>query len=99
VGLGGEYVFRLWGTDVKVGAGLQLHRLLPRHQTKLRTPTRADGRNLAPERVKDEVPDDAQLGGDPLAEAAGLQTNNPGWPGFGSAGWIVGGALHLAVGF
>jgi long-chain fatty acid transport protein len=96
---GGEYGWRLLGTDMKVGAGLQLHRLLPRYQTKLRTPTRADGKNLAPERVKDEVPDDAQLAGEPLASAEGLQTNNPGWPGFGSTGWIVGATLYLSAAF
>ena len=96
---GAEYGWRLLGTDMKLGAALQLHRLLPRYQTKLRTPTSADGKNLAPERVKDEVPDDAQLGGDHLASAEGLQTNNPGWPGFGSAGWIAGATLYLSAAF
>jgi hypothetical protein len=76
---------------------MQAHRLVPRHQTKARTPTRADGANLAPERVKDELPDDAQLSGNPVASAPGLQTNNPGWPGFASGGWILGGTLYLTV--
>jgi hypothetical protein len=53
--------------------------------------------NLAPNRVKDELPDDAQISGEPVASAAGLQTNNPGWPGFTSGGWILGGTRTLTV--
>ena len=95
--LGADYRFQLLGSDIKFGVALQAHRLLPRHQTKLPTPTRQDGANLAPQRVKDELPDDAQLGGDPLANAAGLQTNNPGWPGFESAGWVLGATAYLSL--
>jgi hypothetical protein len=84
---------------MNVGGQLQAHRLLPRHQSKLPTPTRADGKNLAPERVKDELPDDAELGGDPLDGAQGLQTNNPGWPGFGSEGWILGATVYVSLAF
>ncbi|HET8938577.1 MAG TPA: hypothetical protein VFN67_34265 [Polyangiales bacterium] len=29
--------------------------------------------------------------------SAGLQTNNPGWPGFGSQGWLLGMSLYVAV--
>jgi hypothetical protein len=96
---GAEYRFAVWGTDLNVGAALQAHRLLPRSQAKLPTRTRADGEDIAPERVKDELPDDAELGGDPLPDARGLQTNNPGWPGFGSAGWIFGATLYATVAF
>ena len=95
--LGVEYRFGALGTTMKLGTTLQLHRLLPRHQTKLPTPTRSDGKNLAPERVKDEVPDDAQVSGEPYAGAQGLQTNNPGWPGFSSVGWILGASLYFSV--
>jgi hypothetical protein len=45
------------------------------------------------------LPDDAELGGDPLAGAQGLQTNNPGWPGFGSEGWILGATLYVSLAF
>jgi hypothetical protein len=46
----------------------------------------------------DELPDDAvDARGDPFPGAAGLQTNNPGWPGFGSDGWILGGSLTLTL--
>ena len=84
--LGAEYRFPLWGTELKLGGSFQLHGPLPRYQRKLPTPTLPDGTVVAPKRVKDELPDDAQLSGEPVAAAQGLQTNNPGWPGFSSGG-------------
>ena len=39
--------------------------------------------------MADEVPDDGEVAGEPLAGTQGLQTNNPGWPGFGSQGVIL----------
>ena len=95
--LGAEYRFALLGTQMKIGAQVQVQRMLPRYQRKLPTPTQPDGAVLAPERVKDELPDDAQLSGDPVPAAQGLQTNNPGWPGFASGGFILGAALNLTV--
>jgi hypothetical protein len=95
--LGGEYGFTLLGTELHVGLMLQAHHLLPRHQGKLPTPTDSSGDNLAPELVKDEVPDDAQSSGDPIEGAAGLQTNNPGWPGFGSEGLVLASSLYVRV--
>ncbi len=92
-----DYGFSLWGTRFKIGAQLEVHRLIPRYQTKLPTPTSPDGQDHTPALVADEVPDDSVLDGKPLAGAQGLQTNNPGWPGFGSQGWIVGGGLSLSV--
>ena len=72
-----------------IRAGIQLfgHRLLARHQAKDTT------------RMRDELPDDAAYADthDPVPGAGGLQTNNPGWPGFSSAGWVTGGALTLRV--
>ena len=72
----------------------QVHRLLPRETVKL--PPGPGGRAA---RVLDEVPDDAVLAGDPLPGREGLQTNNPGWPGFSSAGYVLGGGLNLACNF
>jgi hypothetical protein len=80
-----------------VGLQAQAHRLLSRHQNKLPTPTRADGENVTPDLVKDEVPDDAQVSGEPFEGAEGLQTNNPGWPGFASEGWVFASSLYLRV--
>ncbi len=92
-----DYEFTLFDTRLRVGAQLELHRLLPRYQAKLPTPTSPDGRNHTPSLVADEVPDDSVVGTQPLAGSQGLQTNNPGWPGFGSEGWIAGGGVFLSV--
>jgi hypothetical protein len=69
---------------------------VPRYQTKLATPPPTpDGLDHYPALVQDEVPDNSILNGQPLAGAQGLQTNNPGWPGFGSQGWLLGGGVNL----
>jgi len=94
---GVDYKFSLLDTWFHVGAQLEVQRLVPRYQSKLPTPTYPDGLNHTPALVADEVPDDSILNGQPLAGAKGLQTNNPGWPGFGSDGWILGGGLYLSV--
>jgi hypothetical protein len=94
---GVEYRPAAWGGRLRAGVHGQVHRLFPRTTTKLPTPTSADGVNRAPQLVTDEVPDNAVVGGQPLVGREGLQTNNPGWPGFSSEGWIVGLALNLTV--
>jgi long-chain fatty acid transport protein len=92
---GAQCAFTLWGSDFRIGAQMELQRLLPRYQTKLATPPEADGLDHYPALVADEVPNNSILNGQPLAGAQGLQTNNPGWPGFGSQGWLVGGGLNV----
>lgn len=47
--------------------------------------------------VTDEVPDDAVLDSEPIAGREGLQTNSPGWPGFGSGGYLATASLYLTV--
>jgi long-chain fatty acid transport protein len=91
-----EYAFTLMEVDMAVGLQLQAYRLLTRSVKKLTPPT-ADGVNRTPQLVWDEVPDNAERGGEPVAGRAGLQTNNPGWPGFMSAGWVSSGGLYLSV--
>jgi long-subunit fatty acid transport protein len=95
--MGAQYRFNALNTDFWIGGQVQLHYLLERHQSKLPTPTRPDGANLAPDLVKDELPDDAQISGEPVASAEGLQTNNPGWPGYASGGWILGATVTFTV--
>jgi hypothetical protein len=80
----------LLGRAFRVGLQAQVHRILPRQTRKV------DG---GAQGVIDEVPDDAVVGGQPLAGREGLQTNNPGWPGFSSSGWILGMGAHMSVGF
>lgn len=87
VAAGFDYTFPVSG-NVRLRAGLsgQAHILFDRYQEKLNR------------LIQDEVPDDTMTRtGQPIAGAAGLQTNNPGWPGFGSHGAILGGAASLAL--
>jgi long-chain fatty acid transport protein len=93
---GVEHKWRLLGGTFKAGISFQAHRLLTRETHKTPTPTSPDGKNNTPNLVTDEMPDDAVLQGEPLKAAKGLQTNNPGWPGYSSEGWILGGGVNLA---
>jgi hypothetical protein len=95
--LGADYTFELLGTSMSLGLQGQAYWLLERHTKKLTPPTFDDGVNRTPSLVKDEVPDDGQVGGAPIPGAAGLQTNNPGWPGFASRGWIATIGLYVTV--
>ena len=53
------------------------------------------------DRVVDEWPDDSVdvTTGQTIAEASGLQTNNPGWPGYRSRGFLIGGMLTAAMSY
>ena len=95
--VGADYTFPVLDTPMHLGAELQTHYLLPRHQSKLKPPDAPDGRVHTPALVRDEVPDDAVVIDEPLAGRSGLQTNNPGFPGFGSSGFIVGGGVYMSI--
>jgi hypothetical protein len=95
--VGVDYAFTFAHTSMRVGAQALMYWLVPRHQTKLPTPDEPDGLNHYPALVTDELPDDSQIAGMPVLGSRGLQTNNPGWPGFGSAGAILGGGVYLTV--
>jgi long-chain fatty acid transport protein len=104
---GAEYRFSLWGGRFKLGAQLEAHDLLHRHVTKFETPDNPQpnpnlpgfGDHYYPQLVIDEVPDDAVDGQlhEPVPNREGLQTNNPGFPGFSSGGWLVGGSINLTI--
>jgi long-chain fatty acid transport protein len=87
VAFGGDFEAKIGGVRLRPGVQLVAYRLAWRNVTK----------NDA--NVVDELPDDARSSatGDPVAGAKGLQTNNPGWPGFGSEGWVYGGNVSLSV--
>jgi hypothetical protein len=101
VQVGSDYSFRVLDTGMRIGAQFQTSRLIPRHQWKRVPPSAPDGRPRAPALLQDEVPDDASVfqNGEDVAFAGreGLQTNNPGFPGYGSSGWILGGGIYLSV--
>ena len=85
--LGGDVELRF--AQVRIRPGLQLFasRLIRRHVQK------------DDSRMVDEVPDGSVLGSthDPVPGSHGLQTNNPGWPGFASEGWLYGGGVTIGV--
>jgi long-chain fatty acid transport protein len=84
-----------WKLALRFGAQAQLHVLPRRSQAKL-TPSRAD---RTASDVRDEW-DDATVDIRTNAvapEAAGLQTNNAGYPGFSSEGMVLGGTLSTAL--
>ena len=74
-----------------------LDRLFEQHATKFTAPAGSAPGDY-PELVRDEIPDDSiDVIGVAVVGRDGLQTNNPGFPGFGSEGWIIGGGFHVAV--
>jgi len=84
-----------WKLAIRFGAQVQLHLLPERSQVK-NTPSRA-ARTASD--VRDEW-DDATVDIRTNAvapEAAGLQTNNAGYPGFSSQGLLLGGTLSTAL--
>ena len=71
------------------GIGVQAQHLLSRSHWK---------NPQDPNPVVDEFPDAVDLRtGEPLVESAGLQTNNPGFPGFEHGGWIIGGGVTVSL--
>jgi hypothetical protein len=87
--LGADYTVPFLGGKLRAGLQGQVHRLIPRDTYKSTDPNHPDG-------VIDEVPDNAVVNNQPLAGRTGLQTNNPGWPGFSSSGWIMGGGINVS---
>ncbi|HEY1957006.1 MAG TPA: hypothetical protein VGH28_15410 [Polyangiaceae bacterium] len=84
---GGDVEANIGGVRLRPGLQLVAYRLAWRDNVK------------DDSKIPDELPDDARSSstGDPIAGAKGLQTNNPGWPGFGSQGWVYGGTVSLSV--
>jgi hypothetical protein len=92
-----SYTIPIRDTKLKIGAYLQGFWLVARSASKVTPPTFDDGSNRTPALIKDELPDDARIGREPVPGAAGVQTNNPGWPGFSSKGWLASAGLTLSV--
>ncbi|NRA32308.1 MAG: hypothetical protein HRU17_03105 [Polyangiaceae bacterium] len=91
-------LFEAGGLLLRVGANLRGYILHRRAQDKLPPDTKALN-DVDEELVFDEFPDGAidKARGDEYERSDGLQTNNPGWPGFASSGALVGGGLSLAI--
>lgn len=78
--------FEIAGKRFTAAAGLQLW--IMEERTTYKDPTR----------INDEFPDSARTlqGGHAMPEAQGLQTNNPGFPGYTAGGWLAAGGLSLS---
>jgi long-chain fatty acid transport protein len=85
--LGGDFDVHFGSTHLRPGVQFFGNRLITRYNHK--------DNSL----ITDELPDNAidQSTGKPVPGAAGLQTNNPGWPGFSSEGWVYGGMVTLGI--
>ena len=94
-----SYLIALAGAvKLRLGVQGQVHVLPERGQQKL-DPTSAPyaGRHYS-QLVQDEWVDGAQDSrGQVIQASQGLQTNNPGWPGFASRGTILGGGVNLTL--
>ncbi len=88
-----------WQVAFRFGANAQLHFLPERHQEKFDPTSGALASNRYSQLVLDEWPDDTIdiTTGELIPEAQGLQTNNPGWPGFGSKGKLLGAGLSISL--
>jgi long-chain fatty acid transport protein len=84
--LGTEYEFKFLGRHMKAGISGQAQRLIHRYQAKEN------------DLIVDELPDGAvDKNLTAIPGTRGLQTNNPGWPGFASDGWVLGGSFWLSL--
>ena len=80
---------------MSVGLQVQVHHLLERSVTKVDS------------KITDEFPDHDPENGvtvlnatnptEAVEDGLGLQTNNPGYPGYTSNGWVFGGGLSLSM--
>lgn len=89
IAFGYEYRMRVLSMNVKLMASLQVHYLFERKTVK--DPN-------APDPVFDEYPDSINvMTGDRIGDSAGLQSNNPGYPGYKSSGMIYAGTVSLTL--
>ncbi|MFU8802555.1 MAG: OmpP1/FadL family transporter [Bradymonadaceae bacterium] len=94
--MGSAHHVHVMGVNVEASWFLQTHYLLPRETRKERLATHPVCTS-GEQQLCDEVPNDTRdpRTGEPHVEAQGLQTGNPGFPGFVSGGWI--GALGFEL--
>lgn len=88
-----------WKVTFRFGAQAQVHVLTERYQKKIDPTAPSLAGSTYSQLVVDEWRDDAIniSTGETIAEAKGLQTNNPGWPGYGSKGLLTGGGLSVSL--
>lgn len=97
-GLNYEIPRAISSASLRLGVQAQLQLLLERAHTKLDPKSPAFAGRQFSQLVIDEWADDAKDNrGATIPEAAGLQTNNPGWPGFSSKGTIFSAGASAAL--
>jgi hypothetical protein len=84
---GGDIALQIGPARIRPGAQFFVNRLIYRANVK------------DDAMITDEVPDGSVFSttGKAVPGSAGLQTNNPGWPGFSSEGWVWGGGITVEV--
>jgi long-chain fatty acid transport protein len=100
IAAGVNYQFNIPDTKCAVRLGLQgqLHLLPERVQKKLDPTSPQFAGERYSQLVQDEWLDGASNSrGEVYEESFGLQTNNPGWPGFSSKGMILGAGLSASL--
>ncbi|MET0592050.1 MAG: hypothetical protein ABW133_05085 [Polyangiaceae bacterium] len=100
VGAGANYDIPIesWGVTLRVGLQGQVHVLRERSQTKIDPTSPNLAGNKYSQIVLDEWSDNAvDSRPQTIPAAQGLQTNNPGWPGFSSEGFLLGTGVSVAV--
>ena len=87
--LGQRFDFKLFGSKFYTQLGLQFWYMTERVTYK------------DPAKIIDEFPDDAEhiFEGTAVPSAKGLQTNNPGFPGYTVSGWMIAGAANVGMEF
>ena len=83
---------RLGTQELRLGLSTQLQYL----------PTRSHTKNQAVDNpIFDEFADNSVniSSGETIASAVGLQTNNPGYPGYDHSGWLLGASLFVKTAF
>jgi hypothetical protein len=98
-GINYDYEIPDWKVALRFGAQAQIHFLPRRHQSKYDPSSPQLRGKKYSQLVLDEWPDGTKdiATGEVIAEANGLQTNNPGWPGFASQGKILAGGLNISL--
>ena len=89
-GWGFEIPVWLLGTHLEIGTTVHGQILLSRDTTK-----RANASNPVIDEYDDHAVD--VVSREPMRNAGGLQTNNPGYPGFRSQGWMLGASATLRL--
>lgn len=88
--------FKISNITIAAGVNAQLQYLIKRSVTKTRTElTGTQPEGTYP--VVDDFPESPDLQGQTIPTSVGFQTNNPGFPGFSSSGFLVGSGLFVKV--